>query len=153
MNPLEMVAKELRQYQRENWYKEMVKLGEVEGLSDITAPRLVVLVRDDLLPPIHQGLQAMHAVITLASKLAGSQANTILIDPRCYLILLGIQDAIDMQSIRQKAHKKVGKISVTYSDPGLIDPETGEPPITACAFEEMTHDELKRVFGGLKRAE
>lgn len=138
-----MFGKQLRDWQRQNWYAEMVKLGEVEGLSDITAPRLVVLVRDDILPPIHIGIQAMHSVITLASHLS--------IDPRCYLILLGANEEQTAKCVR-KAMDKVKKFSVGYSDPGLIDPETGEPPITATAFEPMTQEELKKVFGGLKRA-
>lgn len=150
MNPLEMVAKELHHYQRDNWYKEMVKLGEVEGLSDITAPRLVILVRDDLLPPIHMGIQAMHSVITLADHLFSQGLS---IDPRCYLILLGVESEEEMRRLQQKARVKVSKTSQAYFDPGLIDPETGEPPVTACAFEPMTNDELKKIFGGLRRAE
>jgi hypothetical protein len=133
----------LKSFQRDNYFKEMVLLGEAEGLSDITAPRLVILVRDDLLPPLHIGIQAMHSVITLASHMS--------IDPRCYLILLGANEEQTMKCVR-KAMDRVKKFSVGYSDPGLIDPETGEPPITATAFEPMTAEEVKKVFGGLRRA-
>jgi hypothetical protein len=140
MNPL-------KNWQRDNYYKELVYQGEAEDKSDHTAPRLVILVRDDILPPIHQGIQAMHSVIMLASVTTGK------IDPRCYLILLGVQDEKEMDRLRRKAVAKVHKASMAYSDPGLVDPETGESPVTACAFEPMTNEELKRVFGGLKRAE
>ena len=133
----------LKSFQRDNYFKEMVLLGEAEGLSDITAPRLVILVRDDLLPPLHIGIQAMNSVITLASHMS--------IDPRCYLILLGANEEQTMKCVR-KAMDRVKKFSVGYSDPGLIDPETGEPPITATAFEPMTAEEVKKVFGGLRRA-
>src|ERR1700694_1322905 len=147
MSPLEMVGKELHNWQRDNYYKEMVYQGEVEDKSDHTAPRLVILVRDDILPPIHQGIQAMHSVIALADLLTPK-----VLDPRCYLILLGASEEQTAKCVR-KAMDKVKKFSVGYSDPGLIDPETGEPPVTAVAFEPMTNEELKRIFGGLRRAE
>ena len=133
----------LKSFQRDNWFREMVKLGETEGLSDVSAPRLVILVRDDILPPLHIGIQAMHSVITLASHMS--------IDPRCYLILLGANEEQTMKCVK-KALEKHQKFSVGYSDPGLIDPETGESPITATSFEPMTQEEVKRVFGGLRRA-
>ena len=138
-----MNLKMLKDWQRDNWFREMVRLGAVEGLSDETAPRLVILVRDDILPPLHIGIQAMHSVITLASHMS--------IDPRCYLILLVTNEEQTMKCVK-KAMDRVKKFSVGYSDPGLIDPETGEPPITATAFEPMTAEEVKRVFGGLRRA-
>lgn len=145
----EMLQKQLKDWQRQNYYNEMVKLGELEELSDTTAPRLVILVRDDLLPQMAIGIQAMHSVITLADHLFSQGLS---IDPRCYLILLGVESEEEMRRLQQKARVKVKKTSQAYSDPGLIDPETGEPPVTACSFEPMTADELKRVFGGLRRA-
>lgn len=130
-------------WQRENYFNLLVKTGDNIGLSDATAPRLVILVRDDILPPLHQGIQAMHSVIALAESTK--------LDPRCYLILLGAT----MEQIEKavvKVHVRAKKQYATYHDPGLVDPKTGFSVYTACAFEPMSADEVRLYFGGLKRA-
>jgi hypothetical protein len=130
-------------WQRNNYYKLLVQTGEDKLFSDKSAPRLVVLVRDDILPPLHQGIQAMHSVITLA--------QTVKIDPRCYLILLGVSGE-QMETYAERVQKRYKKACAAYSDPGLVDPESEESPVTACAFEPMTAEEVREGFGGLRRA-
>lgn len=126
---------------RENAFAELVKRGEEADHSDHTAPRLVVLVRDDILPPIHQGIQAMHSVIHLAEK--------VKIDPRCYIYLLGATDN-QINHITYKVFL-MNKHYAYYSDPGLVD-ASGEAVWTACAFEPMPQEETRKYFGGLRRA-
>ena len=126
-------------WQRDNWYKELVRLGEDAGLSDATAPRIVVLLRDDLLPPLHQGIQAAHACISLS--------NWIELDPRSYLILLGAS-----YEEMNKLAKKTKLVHAKYTDPGLVEPETGKPLMTAVAFEPISKEQVKKYFGHLSRA-
>lgn len=136
----------LKGWQRNNYYKELVYQGTVKGHSDPDAPRLVILVRDDILPPLHQGIQAMHAVIALS--------QSVKLDPRCYLILLGAtREQISKYTARVYRRKDNDINYAIYSDPGLVDPKTGKAPVTACAFSPMTQDEVRDIFGGLKRAE
>lgn len=136
----------LKGWQRNNYYRELVYQGTIKGTSDANAPRLVILVRDDILPPLHQGIQAMHAVVTLS--------NSVKLDPRCYLILLGAtREQISKFTARVYRRKDPEMQYATYSDPGLVDPKTGTSPITACAFSPMTQDEVRDIFAGLKRAE
>lgn len=135
----------IKHWQRENYFKLLVATGETHSLSDATAPRLVILVRDDILPPLHQGIQSMHAVVTLA--------GSVKLDPRCYLILLGatvaqMERAIDKVTKRKRSAKGYAM----YSDPGLVDPKSGKAVVTACAFEPMSAEEVRTYFGGLTRA-
>lgn len=130
-------------WQRYNYYKLLVQTGEDKLFSDKTAPRLVILVRDDILPPLHQGIQAMHSVIALS--------QVVKIDPRCYLILLGASQE-QMETYAERIQKRYKKVYADYTDPGLVEPETEESPITACAFEPMTAEEVREGFGGLRRA-
>lgn len=115
--------------------------GVAAGISDDTAPRLVVLVRDDILPPVHQGIQATHAVVCLS--------NSVKLDPRSYLILLGATQE-DIGKLRRKVKDYA---NATYCDVGLVDPSNGLPVLTACAFEPMPKADKEKYFSGLKRAQ
>jgi hypothetical protein len=135
MNPIEKV-------QRDNYFKELVKMGVEVGISDDTAPRLVVLVRDDILPPVHQGIQAAHSIVCLSTVVK------IPLDVRSFILLLGAT-----QEEVGKLRKKVkGYANATYCDVGLIDPSNGLPILTACAFEPMSREEKEKYFGHLSRA-
>lgn len=136
----------MENWQRDNYYRTLVETGDDKMFSDETALRLVILVRDDILPPIHQGIQAMHSVIALAS-----QAGMGKIDPRCYLILLGAT-AEQIATYSAKIDARYKKIYAMYSDPGLVEPDSETSPVTACAFEPMTADEVRLYFAGLRRA-
>ena len=126
-------------WQRKNRFKELVYMGDQRKVDSSNIPRLYVLVRDDLLPPLHQGIQAAHACILLATK--------IKVDPNSYLILLGATQR-DMIGATY-GHKY--KMAV-YVDRGLVNPEN-MPVATAMAFEPMSLSEGNKLFGHLKRAE
>lgn len=136
------LVKTFRDWQRRNYFRELVFQGDVANLSDKTAPRLVVLVRDDLLPPIHQGIQAAHAIVSLSNQVVSH------LDARSYIILLGASESQILDAC-QKFPKKYA----LYHDPGLIDPTEGDPLLTACAFEPISNAQVKKFFGHLKRAE
>lgn len=144
------MIKILTEWQRRNWFREMVHQGDLKKPKNShRIPRLYVVVRDDLLPPIHQGIQAAHACVALADKTK--------VDPKSYLILLGVkgQNALprDTMSLALIAAQTAGKEFAVYFDNGLIDPESGKPLRTAIAFEPMPLIEGTDLFGHLVRAE
>lgn len=134
----------LKDWQRQNYYNELVFQGNEIDPGDDSAPRLVVLVRDDILPPIAIGIQAAHAIISLSQN--------VKIDARCYIILLGATLA-QIDNLAKKIYNNTGYNYASYIDNGLVDPETGEAILTACAFEPMIKEEVKYWFGKLRRAE
>jgi hypothetical protein len=140
------LRKSLSSWQRKNYFGELVYHGDMrEGKeeSSALAPRLYVFVRDDLLPPIHQGIQAAHACISLAHYLKDRGG----LDPNTYLILLGASRT-DMAKAMKLRHR-----SIPYIDMGLVDPETGMPVLTALAFEPMSLTVGNKLFKHLKRAQ
>jgi hypothetical protein len=137
------LGKSLRNWQRSNWFGTIVKAGDDELFDSSNIPRLYVLVRDDILPPIHQGIQAAHACISLAHYLKDKGG----LDPNTYLILLGASRTDIAKAM------KLRKRSIPYVDTGLIDPESGIFILTALAFEPMSLKEGNRLFGHLKRSE
>ena len=87
----------LKSWQRKNWFGELVYQGDQRKTDSSDIPRLYVLVRADVLPPIHQGIQAAHACILLASRMK--------VDPNTYLILLRA-DISEMLLCAEAAKKK-----------------------------------------------
>ena len=134
------LRKSLKHWQRSNWFRELVLAGEGRVPNSSTIPRLYVLVRDDLLPPIHQGIQAAHACVLLA--------HITKVDPQSYIILLGATRAQMADAVRNTRTK-----FAQYIDIGLVDPETGYPVHTATAFEPMSLAKGNRMFGHLRRSE
>jgi hypothetical protein len=131
----------LESWQRKNWFGQLVYHGDQRKTDSSDIPRLYVLVRADVLPPIHQGIQAAHACILLASRMK--------VDPNTYLILLRA-NIEEMMLCAESAKKKK---YATYVDQGLIDPETMMPLMTAMAFEPMSLAEGDKLFKDLRRAE
>lgn len=132
----------LKGWQRRNRFKELVYLGDQVKTDSSEVPRLYVLVRDDILPPLHQGIQAAHACLQLAA------VNPV--DPNSYLILLGATEKQMLALVRKVARTGMG--FAIYSDAGLIHPETGAVVMTACAFSPMSIVDGNRLFGHLSRA-
>lgn len=133
----------INNWQRNNRFKELVYAGDMrkpEYSKDI--PRIYVLVRDDVLPPFHQGLQATHACILL-----GSQDPQALkwINPDSYLIILGASEQEMLKWMKKKT-----PYHVSYTDTGLVD--RSMPVTTAIAFGPMSLEEGNKLFKHLKRA-
>lgn len=134
------MKKLMSNWQRKNIFGDMVYLGDQRKQDSSDIPRVYVLVRSDLLPPLHQGIQAAHACLLLASK--------IKVDPNSYLIILS---ATHEQMVDFMKRKK--PVWAAYFDKGLIDIETNMPLLSALAFEPMSLIEGQKLFSGFKRSE
>lgn len=131
----------LQDWQRKRWFGEMVAMGDQRKTDSSNIPRLYVLVRDDLLPPLHQGIQIAHACVLLAALIP--------VNPESYLIALGAGSSDIAELVGLLSNKKVW---ATYVDTGLVEPGSGLPLLTACAFEPMSLEEGTLYFGHLSRA-
>ena len=131
----------LKSWQRKNWFGQLVYHGDQRKTDSSDIPRLYVLVRADVLPPIHQGIQAAHACILLAAMMN--------VNPNTYLILL----KANMEEMVLCAESAKKKKYAMYVDQGLVDPVTMMPLMSAMAFEPMSLAEGNKLFGHLRRSE
>lgn len=131
----------LNDWQRKNRFKELVYLGDQRKSNSLNIPRIYVLVRSDLLPPLHQGIQAAHACLLLASKMA--------VDPNSYLILLSATETDIIETVKVIGQKN----AAMYFDTGLIHPETSMPVCTAVAFKPMSLKDGSKIFDKFKRSQ
>jgi hypothetical protein len=135
------LGKEFKNWQRRNFFRELVWTGDQRKTDSSDIPRLYVLVRADVLPPLHQGIQAAHACLMLAAQMK--------VNPNSYLILL----AANLEEMMEYSEKAKKKACATFVDTGLIDPETMMPLLSAMAFEPMSLAEGNKLFTGLRRSE
>lgn len=143
-----------RERKRQKNYEKLLRDNEDVLYSPAEdALRLYVVVRDDVLPPLNQGIQAAHAIVELSRHYdASSSSNGIhKSSPDWYrwkdrdktLILLGGK-ADDIKRLERKA-KKQQKAYATFYEPDL-------DLITALAVQPMTKVEGDIFFRKFRRA-
>ena len=142
------LLKSFQNWQRANRYNDLVHLGKDEFYDSSSIPRLYVLVRDDILTPIAQGIQAAHAVAQLAATHSynSETLETIQLMANSYLILLGASEREMLKWAKRRTPDHA-----TYTDIGLVE-TNGLPVMTAIAFNPMLKSEGEKLFGHLRRA-
>lgn len=129
--------------ERERIYSN--KLVRDDLYDDPMALKMYVLVRTDVLPPINQGIQALHAVVEYGIHAANASSFLKWAEEDKTLVLLAAEDERVMERIVKSAVRKNIPYR-TFCEPDLDD------MLTATAFEPMIKARSKDLFWGLERA-
>ena len=104
--------------------------------------KMTVLVRRDILPLTHCAVQASHAVAEFMFKHNSTESVTDWVKNHKTMILLSANES-DIDNIK-KIYDKLGLAYTTFVEPDMSNAET------ATAFEPITNDLSKAIFGKLQ---